>query len=117
MYLKYIYFIFYNITRPRPLCTTSANTSPSISDDGRSFVGGDETSGKRSNSSNERADKSATKGRLRKGSKGHFGSKGSLLSKGEMDNEGSAEYHQASPKFHPKELHQNTTLQLVKKGT
>ena len=72
--------------------------------------------GKRSNSSNERSDnsKNGSKGRLNKGSKGNFGSKGSLLSKADADLDG--EYEHVSSKLYPKEIHQNTTLQIVKKG-
>ena len=97
---------------------TTANTSPNASEDGRSFKSGDEMSGKRSNSSNEHTDnnKSVPSGQLRKGSKGHFGSKGSLLSKADTENIGDEEHERASSKYYPKELHQNTTLQLLKKG-
>ena len=72
--------------------------------------------GKRSNSSNERSDnsKNGSKGRLNKASKGHFGSKGSLLSKPDGDLDG--EYELVSSKLYPKENHQNTTLQIIKKG-
>ena len=75
-------------------------------------------SGKRSISSNEQTEngKSVSKGRLRKGSKGNYGSKGSLLSKADIENTGTAEHEQPSPKFYPKDIHQNTTLQIVRKG-
>ena len=75
-------------------------------------------SGKRSNSSNERTDsgRSASKGRPSRGSRGLTGSKGSLLSKADAENDYGGEYEQPPTKFHPKELHQNTTLQLIKKG-
>jgi hypothetical protein len=74
--------------------------------------------GKRSNSSNEQIEngKSVQKGRLRKGSKGNYGSKGSLLSKADLENTGAAEHEQSSSKFYSKDIHQNTTLQIVRKG-
>ena len=96
----------------------SANKSPSVSEDARSYKSGDDMSGKRSNSSNEQNDisKKARKGRLQKGSNGPYGSKGSLLSRSELENDGSGDRCHASPKFYPKDVHHNTTLQLVKKG-
>ena len=92
------------------------NSSPSVSEDGSNFKGGEEMTGKRSNSSNERSDnsKNGSKGRLNKASKGHFGSKVSLLSKTDGDLDG--EYELVSSKLYPKENHQNTTLQIIKKG-
>ena len=97
---------------------TTANTSPSASEDGRSFKSGEEMSCKRSNSSNEQTEscKSVPKGRLRKESRGNFGSKGSLLSKADIDNEGGTEHEQISSKCYPKDIHQNPTLQIVRKG-
>ena len=94
------------------------NTSPSVSEDGSNFKGGEDMSGKRSNSSNEQSNssKNESKARLNKGSKGHFGSKGSLLSKTDNEVNGSGEYEHVSSNLYPKEVHQNTTLQIIKKG-
>ena len=75
-------------------------------------------SGKRSNSSNEQPEngKPLTKGRCQKGSKGNYGSKGSLLSKADTENTGAAEHEQPSSKLYSRDIHQNTTLQIVRKG-
>ena len=97
--------------------TAVTNTSPDVSEDGRSFRSGDDMSGKRSNSSNERTNsrRSVSKGRNYKSSNGRTGSKGSLISKADAENECGEENEKAS-KLHTKEHHQNTTLQLIKKG-
>lgn len=109
-------FIYILLDKAQRIWAARENTSPSVSEDGSNFKGGEEMTGKRSNSSNERSDnsKNGSKGRLNNGSKGNFGSKGSLLSKADADLDG--EYEHVSSKLYPKEIHQNTTLQIVKKG-
>ena len=75
-------------------------------------------SSKRSNSSNERAgnEKGTPRCRPHRGSKGHGGSKGSLASKVDEEITYDGEGRQTSSKRKTKDLQQNTTLHLIKKG-